>query len=616
MDKVFKISSATKLLNENLNTFIDVFTMYYGEDLREEITEKFNQMILVGYIKLEEFKEIIDEEEQKPHYLSNWFNDYKLGKEGRLENALKELYIIFLKFIPELTYNEFINREFGDNIEKLPKYYQNNLDNLNRIGESTEEEFKYKTFKIITFLKKIFPEIREDNIFEYLESNKLNKIQDIATEINKLKEEYNNYQVLIDEIDKILNKINKIKYNYFLEFINDFQFLLTEEDLTIFNQVKSGIGSIYDRGNIEIIFGHFFESAGSFEFFCEDADLILEDINASDYRKEIIKTERIKYFKYRGYYLDDNYDNYINNPQVLKIWPSKELLSQFISKSFYYQNKIEKELYDLIPFFKDVKKSINELGFDFKEFFDLDLYYNSLTCVIPAVKKKLDKLTIYYLVQINFGMDEFNYLDKNIIHELNHVFEFYLGDAKIDEYLLGSGWDYDILSNNNEDQYNEEYLNYNLFDDYMKEKRDYELFSEIINEMIAQDIATMMHKQGIYIINTKEDAKIQGYTRYEHARFLLEDFFYLYKNEIILSRRNNIQIIHNKVGKDNFDKMNDLVIEFFNNYSIDEYYELIEDLQNSRKSDRVKLYHELLEKRDNILANMQEYSKNYSQVKL
>lgn len=650
MDKVNKTLNATKLLNDKLNTFIDVFTMYYGEELRSEITEKFNQMILVGYVKHDDFKEIIEIEKDKLYNtlikrtitkyinddklieklfealylkhdleiynLSKWINDYKLGKNGRLENALKELYKIFITFIPELTFDEFINHQFGDKIEKLPKYYRNNLDNLNLIGEKTEENFKSQTIKIINFLKKIFPDITEENVFEYLYNTKL---QEISDELNKIKVEYNNYikdnyQVLIDEMDKISEKIKKLENNYFLEFVDELKFLLNEEDLIIFNQVKSGIGNIYDKGNIEIIFGKYFESAGSLEYFCEDADLILCDINESDYRKEIIKSERIKYFKYRGYYLGEDYNSYINNPQILNIWPSKELINQFFDKSFYYQNKIENELYSIIPFFKEVKKNINELGIYSNDFFDLYAYFNSLTCVTPTAIKKLDKFTIYSLVQIYFGLDEFNYLDKNIIHELNHVFESYLAYGKEDEYLLGTGWDYGILLNNIND---EKEVNYNLFDDNVKEeKRDFELFSEIINELIAQDITKMMHNQGIYIINTEEDAKIVGYSRYEHARFLLEEFFNLYKREIILSRRNNnIKIIHDKVGKDNFDGMNQLVVEFFNNFSVNEYYELLKDLKIGRETDRVKIYRKMLNRRDNILANMQEYSNNYSQVK-
>ena len=49
MDRIVRNLEANKTLNDALPALIEIFTKFYGEDCREDITNKFNNMILVGY---------------------------------------------------------------------------------------------------------------------------------------------------------------------------------------------------------------------------------------------------------------------------------------------------------------------------------------------------------------------------------------------------------------------------------------------------------------------------------------------------------------------------------------------------------------------------------------
>ena len=643
MDKVYKAINATKILNDNLNNFINVFTMYYGEDLKDEIVEKFNQMMFIGYQKPEDIKRLITNEKEKlsnnllhiifdkyninndlkkillgygnffdafeyspiiKYY--NWLNDFKLGKDERINQLDNEVYELFLKYIPNLDYNNYKNRLFTeDELKQIPSFIFNNINLV--INE--EENFKKQTLEIIKFLSQIFPEINENNYLEYLNSGKLDILEKISLDCISKKKEYDKYvndnylQVL-----SIIDKMNQIKSTYktkfYLELINEFKELLNEEDFLKFQEYQDKkLGSLYSIDGIKVMFGDYLTDESALVFFSEKYNVLLNDNKTSNYRKEEIKKQRINYFKYMGYNLGDDYNNYIQDSQILEIWPSSDLVSNLISKKEYYQKKVEEEYYNSYPIYQEIRDKINKLGLLDIDSFNKDAYLNNLTSVNPNVVMKNGKYYLYSLILIYEDMPKD--ADKKIIHELNHLFELFLLSVDDNKYQMITGWDY---------------INGSFKDSSMKDsnenKRDYELFSEIINELIAQEITEMMHNQGIYIFNTVEDAVIKGTTSYEDTFILVKDFFSLYKNDIILSRRNNnIKIILDKVGKDNFDNLNQLIIDFTNQLGGLNRLNLFDDLNVGRETERVKIYREMLNRRDVILARMQEYSNNYSSIK-
>ena len=99
------------------------------------------------------------------------------------------------------------------------------------------------------------------------------------------------------------------------------------------------------------------------------------------------------------------------------------------------------------------------------------------TYVTPNVKQENNNYIPFSLVNINFDYpDEF--LDKRIIHELNHVYELNL--VSVNE----KGADYTSVWEALHENVNPQNELLPLKEDSCK--REYELFNEIINELIAQ----------------------------------------------------------------------------------------------------------------------------------
>ena len=139
-------------------------------------------------------------------------------------------------------------------------------------------------------------------------------------------------------------------------------------------------------------------------------------------------------------------------------------------------------------------------------------------------------------------------------------------------------------------------------------------FNEIINELIAQEISEIMSQYRQYIFNTKEDKKITGGTSYERTKFLVKNFYETYKKEILESRKDgNIEIIYNAVGKENFEELNQLFHEYNEHFNIGfGMLQVYEDLENNVKTELTQKFKELVARRNNILAKMEEHNKTKS----
>ena len=144
-----------------------------------------------------------------------------------------------------------------------------------------------------------------------------------------------------------------------------------------------------------------------------------------------------------------------------------------------------------------------------------------------------------------------------------------------------------------------------------KTKREYELFNEIINELISQEITEILFSLNGYIFNTKEDAKIKGGTSYENSLFLVKEFYNTYKKEIIESRRTgDMTELFNVVGKENFESLNKLFHEFYESFPGMSFYSLVQSINKKEETEQTKKFYELVDKRNEILKSMEEYSQN------
>jgi hypothetical protein len=171
------------------------------------------------------------------------------------------------------------------------------------------------------------------------------------------------------------------------------------------------------------------------------------------------------------------------------------------------------------------------------------------------------------------------YRDVMFVHEIVHAVELSLTNPqeKLDHYKCG----------------------FEHFDD--EDKREYEAFNEIITQFIAMEITESLHEDGMYLFNTGKNAKIKGGTSYEQYNFLVNDFYQNYKNEILESRLdNNLDLLFNTVGKENFDSLNKLISEYKNL----PYYELMDDLMNKRTTQLTNDLNSILTKSEEVNQRM------------
>ena len=637
-------TNPTKVLNDNFDNIVKAFSLYYGEDKTEEIKEKFSKSMFIGYLLPENLELIINDDKRriskiilntvlekysehelpqelvsdlssfsydnfiiyKISKIGNFFKLNNIPKEERINNDLMGRYNSIRPFLPNLDFEDFKNGNVSDEEKlKVPELFRGNF-NFDRLDRRYKEAYN----DLLTIVKQIFSDVNEDNFYEYLENGKFDFLEKIAIGLEEGREEYSKYvnEKLKDliELNDLLKK-NQTEFfkKYFSAYIDEFVTLLNEEDRFKYEQEKQK-DSFYISSikGIEIFFENSFTSNSCIDYFNDTSDKKLIDSKTNDFFKNCIKEKRVKYFKYKGLDLGDNYDDYLNDPRVKDIWPSKELINSLSERKKYYQNLFNLDYYGSIPFYKETLAKINSLNLLDKDIsFNQRMYTEKMTCINPNIRITEKGYDLFSLLLIDSGSLT-DYADVRLIHELNHLYELSL--VNIDEnnnsYEMICGWDYI------DGKFNQ--ASASKVDTVTKDenKRKYELFSEIINELIAQDITEKMHNNGLYIFNEEGNAKISGGTGYENTILLVKDFFNTYKNEIIESRRNNnIQLLFDKVGKENFDRLNGLFDKMkpilgFN------YFNMLSNYKAGNMTDDVKLFLSILEEKNQILEAMKEYS--------
>ncbi len=648
MDKYLKALNSTEVLNNSIPKLIDAFVSFYGEENREFITHKFNNLMFVGYqdenvlsdlvlkIKNEKKDELLKDlfskigieyndnnarlymgynylenlEYSPINKLNNYINEVKKGSKLRIEEGNKKQYQRIIKYFPNLTYEDFINKRLTDEQEKRLSLGGYSIDDFIYTKDDDDKNMSKKRKESIDFISKVNHNITEDNIDYLIKNDKLNKYENIY---NLFKESYNKFDSFVNNDIKsyieLSNKLKTLRTNidkkYHYKLIEEFIDLAKDSEKdNIKQEMEEGYLKIYSTKAYDVIYGLGLKSTSKIKYFSSDSELDLNDNKVNDYKKNTIKENRIEYFKYMGIDLGNNYEDYINNEECKKIWPDSKLIDNFIEKSNYYNNEANIEFYtNLDSYKKTIEKidSLNLLGSD--KHLEPSSYKQQLTCVSPDIRLNNGNYELFNLVLIYSNADKHS--DVKLIHELNHIYELSLVGVKDNEYSCICGWDQvagELGSIKNE---------YEDTNSKFENKREYELFNEIINEMIAQRISSMMHNNGVFIFNDKNDYKDKGATSYERTLFLANEFFNSFTNEIIESRRNNnIDIILNKVGKDNFDNLNNLFHEFNDHFAGFDFFNLVNDIKNNADTERVRIYKALCNKRDNILSRMHEYSNN------
>ena len=422
-------------------------------------------------------------------------------------------------------------------------YKIDNEELKKKINKSViKKSFETGRFKIIEF-ENLKHSIDEDNkiISTYYEKVKreFNSIKTDYKEINEIVRiyEYTNEQLVLKYRTEYQNKVKDLLLNHTKISVNS---IINNLDLFVekdFNDVPI-VHLVHEKDNKKIL--SIFENDMLFP-----QKMVMQGIN--NIKKEYFDKLSGKDLSLEEYYTSPEYKAYVLDDKILK---SLELIRKKIIIKY---NRSLIEIFDFLT----NKKEVTE------EFYQLYNYSRSSQTNWRPYKKDnnnlLELFTIIYFDDLKSLMN----IDATIIHELNHIFE--LKQLSDNEFVIG--WDsfkYDYEKNEMVD------LN----------KGKYTYINEGINELISLDIVKIIHEND-YLFTDKENSidKNSMYNKYE---FLLKEFYEEYKDTIIESRlAGNINIIIDRVGKNNFNDLNNLVNDFNKYFSDSKPLKMFEEKKNA-----------------------------------
>ena len=619
-----KLINHERTFNEALPKIIEAFVSYYGEENRDEIEKKFSETAYVTFLSDDKLRTLliqikneiskyllldleheldISYEERKALFENNEtsieFNSLfgiekikryieleKLGKEGRIQAKIEEGVSFLQRINPNINmdnYLDFINSEGFKEFEQTNKYI------FDRISEyfDGEETYEYRTTKknALEVVNQMYPLVPENSLNNFIMNEKFEKIIEVYESKKKefdlfVKKLEKMEQRLIDkkdENDKLYSKLLEELYEKYADYV----------DPSMYTREKN---ASFDK-----LFDYYFKSDGIFAFTSESNELLESD--AAQWRKDSIKDDRIRFFNRLGYDYGNDYSLY---EECFKLLPPQEIIDSMKSDFEKGKEKIEIQLL-CDNEYQDHLKELRDLQLVCgANYYSASLLKNTQACVCPDYRVVDGKEQIYPMLFVSMSaLDE--YMDDVIIHEFNHRYELSLESVDKNKITFLCGWDYLV-------QDSEEEIDNSLEED--NTKRGYELFNEIINELIAQEITELMHKNNVYLFNSDSFGKVRGGTSYELMRPIVEEFFVTYKEAILESRKNgNIEAIFNVVGRENFDKLNDLLAKYNSKFSnIFKLGETRKKMRSGIVDEDTRELSEIEIERDQILDEMKEYS--------
>ena len=499
-DAILKRLNPTQSILDAMPSIIEAFVMFYGETERENIQNKFKNLVVVGYTN--NMKSIINIAKESPNYTGE-----------------------YAKIVD--TYDEYVKK-----CDKLKEDIEN----------------KYKKL-LINDLKDLFTE----------------------EEFAELDSQFNTEE--LDEMASIL------------AFLNDFK--NSKKNNKSKNFFGLGLGIAY------------------IDAFNEKSNKLLLDSNTNEKTKSNIKHDRVMYFKNLGLDLGDNYEDYMNYPNISNFIPSKEMVERVITTRQKKQLEMKKEYYSSLPHFQANRERINSYDLLNKnDGYDESIHEIERCCIIPNLKQIGEEMVPFPILCFPTQSIGGN-IDASLIHELNHVLELDFQNNSNGKNNFLCGWDLiECEFKNNKEEVSTL--------EKGSEKRNYELFNEIINELITQEITKILFDNESYLFDKKEEAKIDSGSSYDILRNIVAEFFETYKQEIIESRKNgNIQVIFDSVGKENFENLNQLILMFKKEFpQVGIYNKMMNDKNNGIENERTQKYREIMNIKQQILSSMESYYSN------
>ncbi len=568
-------------IKKNMPIIIETFVSFYGEENREKITNKFNNLIVCGYLSIDGYSRIYYSERDK--ISKRAIEEFK--KETGIEDS-KKLDTIF-GFISDFRYIPLIDQA------NMKLNSQFRIDNyLEFLSKFSGEEIKSLDDPRV---EKIKNEINA--LLPYVERTK----ERFDKEYDEKLKPFGDY---LDKLKKLEESINKKYMTPYLEEIMD---LLSEKDKAIIRNGKL-FRDFFNMDANHVFIEYSIEPfrKGFLEAFSREEDAILNDESAHDWKKDSIRRDRIEFYKKKGIDLGDDYNAYLNDERCQKITPSYELVERIKNLKNKYKQYAITELCNSMPHISDGIEEIKSNNLLINPNYVKDIV-NEITCISVNYANEDGKIVQKPILYFDGKFDEANF-DCVLIHELNHLYELNTLSIDGDKVNAICGWD--RIS----ETLDPTVKSGDIFEKD-EEKRNYEMLNEIMNEFIAQDICTILHQNGITFTTDLENSKNTGGTSYQVILGgFTRTFYELYKDEIIESRKTgDMSKIFDVVGKDNFEQFNDMLRDYSARFQGMDIYKLHRDLHNNVDNEDTRYYHECIDKAKELYSKFKENKAHYEE---
>lgn len=557
VDDSLRVLSDADYIGANLDNIIDAFVEFYGESEREFITQRFRSTIILTLRNNEILKDNIV--------------DVKASLIKEVFNLPKETLIYF-------------------NVDNLYKDLTTGTDDELSIMDADE-------------LKLLFGETNLNKIKRKVKNGEYPKVNEFIRRYPEVKHLLSFYERQYEEQKEREEKIDQKYYDMLL---NEFIDLISPKELEQYKLTN------IPPANMRAYFGNNITADISFG---DESERELNDPDTPDWKKLLIYTERINYFKYLGLFNNKNtyvvnkktYDECLKDPRVREVVTRMNTACTKI-----YERKQEYLRYravDITETLDNFRK--NRAILDSHNLVDKDdpicpsIYMNPTSCFTENFKYINGQFVFSPVVVINMGSCN---IDVGIIHELNHDYEQQTIHVSFEGCYSTCGFEESQLEFNpqEEESIEDTYLEY---EDEIT--RDHEFMSEFINDSIAFDIADIMHKNGHYIYDNYADRSAASYLT---LGIIMNDFYQEFKSLIKVSRSHgNLRYLLDRIGEENFEALNDLCNEFYQRFGYGpDAKEVIEMYEDKIETEDTLDLHNMIQRKEQIMASMRDY---YSRVK-
>ena len=644
-DRLLKFLDFNQYLRDHIDVFKEYFirfySKFYGEGIREEIEEKFSKCLFIGHQEPARLKTILNKiakgksnelidsllkDSSVPLTKEDLFSDYEftysslqpihkylefyklyqLGEDGRKNEFYQEKYLVFHKYLPELTFDDFVDivqkQEIPNEYVSLPLWLKGNFDYVfdsNNITKKYLDAFQAS----LPLLSKVDSSITQDNFNEKLQESKFLDLNQLVERYAGALDEFSLYmskfQSYTDYVSDAENLDYGLRDKYYAKFIQENLDLIPVDKRDGLEEFFENPSNSYKLNSyIKDVFGYSLFGDISLFAFSKENEEMLHNKDARAWLVSETKNKRISYFKANGIDFGDRYEDYLDKEQVKAVWPSYERIEQLQNSHDEILNQYHNEYFDSLSENKKIRQEIEERNLlDKNDSFDAAIYEKHGTFLNPNVTLTSNGYDLSSLLLVKGDYDS-NFNDHDIVHELNHLFELFLDNVNDDHYSVIVGWD----------RLNEAMAKSKNVAETVHisdEKRPYELFNEIMNELISQDICKMMHDDGVFVFDDPKDSRYKNITSYEHSLFLVREFYEQNQESIIRSRRNgNIELIYDTVGQENFDGLNSLFETYYETFSGFRIYSLQDSLSKHEDTPATRVYYDLIDRKNRVMMNM------------